>query len=220
MAHQKYYLANTYISGILLKCVSFLSWKFWHIFTNIKILKNILLEEMHVFILLEYVSVSVFATRELRLLYNISSISYVFCNKHFTAFLECQIFKDKQLICLMKLKFETFILIWCDDLPSFFKIRDLFCVQNLFPTCIIATHYLKLSVNVFKKEWYKLYVVKYCFIHFHFPYPINHQLNIAILKTFACCEVFCKISFRHFFKNFRTPTGVKGNILKWFFLLT
>ena len=134
-------------------------------------------------------------------------------------FLSVRYIKINQLICLMKLKFETSILIWCDDLSSFFTISDLFCVQNLFPTCVIATHYLKSSVNVFKKEWYKLYVVKYCFIHFHFPYPINHQLNIAILKTFACCEVFCKISFRHFFKNFRTPTGVKGNFLKWFFLL-
>ena len=74
-------------------------------------MKNILLEEMHVFILLEYVSLSVFVTRELRLLHNISSISYVFCNKRFTAFLERQIYKDKRLICLMKLKLETFILI-------------------------------------------------------------------------------------------------------------
>ena len=74
-------------------------------------MKNILLEEMHVFILLEYVSLSVFVTRELRLLHNNSSISYVFCNKRFTAFLERQIYKDKRLICLMKLKFETFILI-------------------------------------------------------------------------------------------------------------
>ena len=59
---------------------------------------------MHVFILLEYVSLSVFATRELRLLYNISSISYVFCNKHFTAFLERQIYKDKPTYLLNEIK--------------------------------------------------------------------------------------------------------------------
>ena len=58
-------------------------------------MKDILLEEMHVFFLLEYVSLSVSAIRELRLLYNISSISYVFCNKHFTASLERQISNDK-----------------------------------------------------------------------------------------------------------------------------
>ena len=73
-------------------------------------MKDTLPEEMHVFFLLEYVSLSVFAIRGLRLLYNISSISYVFCNKHFTAFLERQIYKDKP-IYLLALKFEAFILI-------------------------------------------------------------------------------------------------------------
>ena len=66
-------------------------------------MKDILLEEMHVFFLLEYVSLSVFAIRELRLLY-ISSISYVFCNKHFTAFLERQIDKDKPTYLLNEIK--------------------------------------------------------------------------------------------------------------------
>ena len=133
LTHRKYYLANTYISGILLKCVSFLSWKFWHFFTNTKIMKDTLPEEMHVFFLLEYVSLSVFAIRRLRLLYNISSISYVFCNKHFTAFLERQIYKDKP-IYLLALKFEAFILIWCDDLSPFSHLVIFFSVQNLFST--------------------------------------------------------------------------------------
>ena len=73
-------------------------------------MKDVLLEEIHVFFLLEYVSLSVFVMRGLRLSYNISSISYVFFNKHFTAFLERQIYKDKQTY-LLSLKFETFILI-------------------------------------------------------------------------------------------------------------
>ena len=73
-------------------------------------MKYMLLEEIHVFFLFEYVSLSVFAMRGLRLLYNISSISYIFCNKHFTPFLERQIYKDKQTY-LLSLKFETFILI-------------------------------------------------------------------------------------------------------------
>ena len=100
--------SNTYISGILLKCVSFFSWKFWHFFTNTKIMKDTLPEEMHVFFLLECIPLFVFAIRGLRFLYNISSISYVFCNKHFTAFLERQIYKDKPTYLLNEIKISNF----------------------------------------------------------------------------------------------------------------
>ena len=73
-------------------------------------MKEILLEEIHVFFLLEYVSLSFLTISVLHLLYHISSISYVFCNKHFMAFLERQIYKDKPTY-LFALKFEAFILI-------------------------------------------------------------------------------------------------------------
>ena len=73
-------------------------------FTNTKIMKDTLPEEMHVFFLHEYVSLFVFAIRGLRFLYNISSICYIFCNKHFTAFLEPQIYKDKPTYLLNEIK--------------------------------------------------------------------------------------------------------------------
>ena len=75
-----------------------------HCCTNIKMMKEILLEEIHVFFLLECVLLSVFVIRRLRSLYNISSINYIFCNKHFTAFLERQIYKDKPTYLLNEIK--------------------------------------------------------------------------------------------------------------------
>ena len=142
MTQRKYYLANTYISGILLKCVSFLSWKFWRCCTNIRMMKEILLEEIHVFFLLEYVSLSFFPISVLHLLYNISSISYVFCNKHFTAFLERQIYKDKPTY-LFALKFEAFILIWCDDLLPFSHLVIFFLCR----TCSLHKYLQVISLS-------------------------------------------------------------------------
>ena len=50
---------------------------------------------MQVFLLSEFVSLSTFMIRGLRSQYNISKIGYIFCNKHFTIFDECQMPKDK-----------------------------------------------------------------------------------------------------------------------------
>ena len=70
-------------------------------------MKETLLEEILIFLLLEFVLLSVLAIRGLRLLYNISSISYVFCIKHFTASVERQISKDK-VTHLLAVKLKPF----------------------------------------------------------------------------------------------------------------
>ena len=76
------------------------------------------MEEIHAFLLFEFVSLYVFMIRGLCLQYNISEIGYIFYNKHFAAFLEHQISKDKPTPWFT-VEFWNLTLILCNNISSF-----------------------------------------------------------------------------------------------------
>ena len=126
---------------------------------------------------------------------------------------------------LFALKFENFILLWCNNLSSFVKkttgcciklvwkfqtlmqtkewvkLKHVFSLQDLLFTCIITFNSLSHLYHLFRKKS-KCYIIKYFSFPFRVSYPfhLNHLLNTLILKDFTEYSSFLHIFLsRHFF---------------------